>query len=425
MTHAPINKEVAAEEIAATLTGLGIDPDADRITRIHAALATHPLPDGDRQTVLRDAVVAANRALEGMSNAASGAADVPAHDDFVTHRSAWRKALLIAREHGPGVGIVEDGYWTAMIEVFDRNAQEYDSSSEPRRVPDDAIAHRFEWREALVVAREHAEVSWPDVDDRSYWDHELRVYDRVFSDAGYPSMPPEPQHVDNIDGKRTVFSDPTQALGYGLQFGSAQFSEETLHAMPTLAAFKGERLKVVAEAMRFNALHQRDELLFKVSSLRDADGPGDGYFFASALTALSSREAVPELLVPAVDGVPVTGALLSLVTALHAARTQFTAEAMMAGELGLLAPGDVMSRCHKLFFGDYAAYAERCGLARNERTFDALMASTMPAGVDETANEDLPAQFVFRVAADGDRGGLNAIHPRKPEPLRDTNAPAI
>lgn len=45
----------------------------------------------------------------------------------------------------------------------------------------DLITHRLAWREALVFARDNAAPASADQDDRSYWEHELAVFDRTFS----------------------------------------------------------------------------------------------------------------------------------------------------------------------------------------------------------------------------------------------------
>jgi len=43
----------------------------------------------------------------------------------------------------------------------------------------DIKTHYSAWREALVIARDNAEVKLPDIDDRSYWEHEIKALDRV------------------------------------------------------------------------------------------------------------------------------------------------------------------------------------------------------------------------------------------------------
>lgn len=43
----------------------------------------------------------------------------------------------------------------------------------------DLISHRSAWRSALEIARDNAEVSPPDIDDVSYWEREIKVLDRT------------------------------------------------------------------------------------------------------------------------------------------------------------------------------------------------------------------------------------------------------
>lgn len=44
---------------------------------------------------------------------------------------------------------------------------------------DDFRSHAHAWRKAMRIAEEHAEVSGPDVDDKSYWRYELGAFERV------------------------------------------------------------------------------------------------------------------------------------------------------------------------------------------------------------------------------------------------------
>lgn len=44
----------------------------------------------------------------------------------------------------------------------------------------DLETHRSAWRNALEISRSHARVDPPDVNDKAYWDHELRAFDRTF-----------------------------------------------------------------------------------------------------------------------------------------------------------------------------------------------------------------------------------------------------
>jgi hypothetical protein len=101
-----------------------------------------------------------------------------------------------------------------------------------------------------------------------------------------------------------MFTTPIVALAYGKRFKSAQFSEQALAKLPHLVAFKGERLRIQAVAMLRNGarpeLQGRNELQFRV--LATSDPTFEGYFFANALTMLSTREASQGLRA-AVEGV--------------------------------------------------------------------------------------------------------------------------
>lgn len=52
----------------------------------------------------------------------------------------------------------------------------------------DLRTHKDVWRKALVVARDAAIVMPPDIDDRSYWEHEIVAYDRMQSALSSPQV---------------------------------------------------------------------------------------------------------------------------------------------------------------------------------------------------------------------------------------------
>lgn len=104
--------------------------------------------------------------------------------------------------------------------------------------------------------------------------------------------------------------------------------------------------------------------------------------------------------------VPVTGALISFVQALQAARTMFIAETCMAEHLGLPAPEDYWTRCRSLFLGDYAKQRDAIGLHANEITFRALMALEVSEELRSTEFSELPKQFVFDPWLRQGRGGI-------------------
>ncbi|WP_334043574.1 hypothetical protein [Burkholderia ambifaria] len=103
-------------------------------------------------------------------------------DDFVSHFGSWREALVIARDHARVVppDVDDKTYWEREIRAYDEAFAAYS----PSAIPDDFRTHHFVWREGLVIARDTAIVQPPDVDDRAYWEHELKAYDRAFAAIG-------------------------------------------------------------------------------------------------------------------------------------------------------------------------------------------------------------------------------------------------
>jgi len=47
-------------------------------------------------------------------------------------------------------------------------------------IPEDFLTHRDAWRKALLIAERYAKVQAPDIDDRLYWRHELAAFDRAY-----------------------------------------------------------------------------------------------------------------------------------------------------------------------------------------------------------------------------------------------------
>lgn len=43
----------------------------------------------------------------------------------------------------------------------------------------DIISHAADFKKAICIAREHAEVRDPDADDKAYWDKQLKTYERI------------------------------------------------------------------------------------------------------------------------------------------------------------------------------------------------------------------------------------------------------
>lgn len=102
-------------------------------------------------------------------------------DDFVTHRKAWRDALLIVRDSGCYVGL-NDGplSWDISLQTFDEAFGLYALGS----IPDAFRSNHEAWRLALTVAQDLAKVQGPDIDDKAYWEHEIRAFDRAFASVG-------------------------------------------------------------------------------------------------------------------------------------------------------------------------------------------------------------------------------------------------
>ncbi|MCA8228313.1 hypothetical protein [Burkholderia vietnamiensis] len=107
-------------------------------------------------------------------------------DDFVSHCGSWREALTIARvlARVEAPDIDDRTYWDREIRAYDEAFASYT----PGAIPEDFRTHHASWREALVIAHDNARVQAPDVDDRGYWAHELRAYDRAFASIGL--LPP-------------------------------------------------------------------------------------------------------------------------------------------------------------------------------------------------------------------------------------------
>lgn len=49
-------------------------------------------------------------------------------------------------------------------------------------LPDDLRTHLGDFEKACVVARDHAEVSPPDIDDRAYWQHQIDTIQKARDD---------------------------------------------------------------------------------------------------------------------------------------------------------------------------------------------------------------------------------------------------
>ena len=51
---------------------------------------------------------------------------------------------------------------------------------------EDLVTHHRAWRNALEIARDTALGSTHDFDDRGYWEHEIKAFDRTFNTLDVP-----------------------------------------------------------------------------------------------------------------------------------------------------------------------------------------------------------------------------------------------
>ncbi|MEX3555681.1 MAG: hypothetical protein VB131_03395 [Burkholderia gladioli] len=152
-------------------------------------------------------------------------------DDFISHHGSWREALVIARHHArvapPDVD--ERTYWDREIRVYDEAFGGYS----PNSIPDDFRTHHSAWREALVIARDRADVQFPDVDDRAYWEHELAAYDRAFASIGIAPVTNAPvvSLADGYNGHTVRFdANPIEVDGESVKLRCAESGKEYMTA---------------------------------------------------------------------------------------------------------------------------------------------------------------------------------------------------
>ncbi|ERJ38767.1 hypothetical protein L810_6984 [Burkholderia sp. AU4i] len=137
---------------------------------------------------------------------------LPENDDFVTHRKAWRDALLLVRDDGCLVGL-DDGplNWDIQIQAFDRAFEAY----APGSIPDGFRSNHEAWRLALNIALDRAKRQDPDVDDKAYWEHEIRAFDRAFESVGIRLPDAKLLHVTEKQ------LEAVKAAGFKVHLGSA------------------------------------------------------------------------------------------------------------------------------------------------------------------------------------------------------------
>lgn len=80
----------------------------------------------------------------------------------------------------------------------------------------DLITHRAAWRHALEIARDNAEVRAPDIDDRAYWERELRVFDRTIGTLDRTAVVDHAVAAEhNLDHFFDIVSDKKNLLDSG------------------------------------------------------------------------------------------------------------------------------------------------------------------------------------------------------------------
>jgi len=72
-------------------------------------------------------------------------------------------------------------------------------TAQPVEVPSDFHTHKNAWRSALEMAEQNALVNPPDLDDKSYWRHEIAAFDRAYSELGAQSVEVQPLTAQQID----------------------------------------------------------------------------------------------------------------------------------------------------------------------------------------------------------------------------------
>lgn len=101
-----------------------------------------------------------------------------ARQDLLTHRDAWRTAMMMAQQSASREHDQDSlSYWLHEINAFDQTFEQMLRLSGSEPVPNDMETHRAAWRNALELAEQLAS----DEDDRNYWQHELGAFDHTFS----------------------------------------------------------------------------------------------------------------------------------------------------------------------------------------------------------------------------------------------------
>lgn len=97
-------------------------------------------------------------------------------------RKASEHAVRSNRGRGP-VGVTQhlhelNDEWAAKLPIGTKLFTQHQC------VPEDFITHHHDWRGAILIAIEHAETAGPDMDDKAYWQKQLKVFDRAYEELG-------------------------------------------------------------------------------------------------------------------------------------------------------------------------------------------------------------------------------------------------
>lgn len=194
MTTSSGNRLLSGEEIATALIALGVDPDAERIGTLQAAIDADGLPAGDRQAAVRRVVEAAI----GSSGAGADGQRKPPEDrvvvDFVTER-----------KHGTVLSKVTS---KATLDLATGTISDLDSPSDHRF---DAESH-VRW--SIVVGGETLPVASPEgasfVVGRAHWAAYCERAARSMSGRKMPEVADYVIHSlsekqEGVDGKVGAF----------------------------------------------------------------------------------------------------------------------------------------------------------------------------------------------------------------------------
>jgi NTP pyrophosphatase (non-canonical NTP hydrolase) len=87
----------------------------------------------------------------------------------------------------------------------------------------DLLTHYNSWRKALIIARDNATPATVDSDDRSYWQHELNVFDRTFAIINGGDYAPVAETEPNLTLKPANPATGAEAVTQAAQESAAAF----------------------------------------------------------------------------------------------------------------------------------------------------------------------------------------------------------